>query len=230
MQKIKEIVLEVLNAIIPITLLITILQFTVIKLPFDIFIQFIIGIIMVGSGLIFFLLGAQVGILPMGEFIGAAMAKTGKLWLVLPFGLLLGFVITVADPDVQVLAIQVDMVSEGLISKNLLIIAVALGAAFFVGISLLRIVLNIPLHKLLIAGYSLVLILSVIAPSHFVPVSLDSGGVATGPLIVPFILALGVGLTSVLARKNSSPDSFGLIALACLGPILAVLLLGVIYY
>ena len=128
------------------------------------------------------------------------------------------------------LAIQADMVSEGLISKNILIIAVALGIAFFVGLALLRIVLNISLHWLLIAGYGLVLILSLIAPSQFIPVSLDSGGVATGPLIVPFILALGVGFSSVLAGKSSSSDSFGLIALACLGPILAVLLLGVIYY
>jgi hypothetical protein len=230
MQKLKEITLEVVSAVIPVTLLITILEFTVIKLPINTFLQFIIGVIMVGIGLILFLLGAQIGLLPVGELIGAALAKTGKLWLAVPFGLLLGFVIAVADPDVQVLAIQVDMVSEGLISKTVLIIAVALGVAISVAFSLLRVVLNIPLHKLLIAGYGLILILSVIAPSHFLPVSLDSGGVATGPLIVPFILALGIGLSSVLARKNSTTDSFGLVALASVGPIIALLLLGVIYY
>ena len=230
MQKIKETVIEVVSAVIPITLLITILQFAIIKLPVNDFLQFIIGIIMVGSGLIFFLLGAQIGILPIGELIGAALPKTGKLWLAVPFGLLLGFVIAVADPDVQVLAIQVDMVSEGLISKTILIVAVSLGVGISVALSLLRIVLNISLHKLLIAGYGLILILSVIAPSHFIPVSLDSGGVATGPLIVPFILALGIGISSVLAGKSSSADSFGLVALASLGPILALLLLGVIYY
>ena len=230
MQKLKEITLEVVSAVISVTLLITILQFTVIKLPINTFLQFIIGVIMVGIGLILFLLGAQIGLLPVGELIGAALAKTGKLWLAVPFGLLLGFVIAVADPDVQVLAIQVDMVSEGLISKTVLIIAVALGVAISVAFSLLRVVLNIPLHKLLIAGYGLILILSVIAPSHFLPVSLDSGGVATGPLIVPFILALGIGLSSVLARKNSTTDSFGLVALASVGPIIALLLLGVIYY
>lgn len=230
MQKLKEITLEVVSAVIPVTLLITILEFTVIKLPINTFLQFIIGVIMVGIGLILFLLGAQIGLLPVGELIGAALAKTGRLWLAVPFGLLLGFVIAVADPDVQVLAIQVDMVSEGLISKTVLIIAVALGVAISVAFSLLRVVLNIPLHKLLIAGYGLILILSVIAPSHFLPVSLDSGGVATGPLIVPFILALGIGLSSVLARKNSTTDSFGLVALASVGPIIALLLLGVIYY
>ncbi|MFY9114203.1 MAG: DUF1538 family protein, partial [Dethiobacteria bacterium] len=109
------------------------------------------------------------------------------------------------------------------------IFAVALGVAIFVGLAMLRIILNIPLAYLLIGGYGLVFLLSAFAPPQFAPVSFDAAGVITGPLIVPFILALGVGISSVLAGKTSV-DGFGLVALASIGPVLAVLLLGVIYF
>lgn len=230
MKVIKETSKEVVYAVIPITVLVIIMQFAVMRLPFATFLQFIIGVIMVSVGLILFLLGVQIGLLPVGEMIGSVLPKTGKVWLVVFFGLLLGFVITVAEPDVRVLAIQVDMVSEGIIAKNVLIYAVALGVAISVGFAMLRIILNISINYLLIVGYSLVFILASFTPSHFVPISFDAGGVTTGPMTVPFILALGVGVSSVLAGKSASTDGFGLVALASIGPILAVLLLGVIYF
>lgn len=230
MQKIKETISEVVSAVMPITLLVIILQFTLIGLPVATFLQFIVGVIMVSVGLILFLLGVHIGLLPIGEMVGAALPKTGKVWMVLFFGLLLGFVITVAEPDVRVLAIQVDMVSDGAIPRNILIVAVALGVAIFVGLAMARIVWNISLNKLLIGGYSIVLLITLVAPPKFVPISLDAGGVTTGPMAVPFILALGVGVSSVLAGKRSSADGFGLVALASIGPVLAVLLLGVIYF
>ncbi len=230
MKKIKETILEVLYAIIPITFFVVFLQFTVMGLPLNIFFQFIIGVVMVGAGLVLFLLGVHIGLLPIGELIGSALPKTGKLWLVVFFGFLLGFVITVAEPDVRVLAIQVDMVSQGVISQNILIFAVALGVAISVGFAMLRIILNISINHLLIAGYTLVFLLASFTPPQFVPVSFDAGGVTTGPMTVPFILALGVGVSSVLAGKRSSSDGFGLVALASIGPIIAVLLLGVIYF
>jgi hypothetical protein len=230
MKVIKETSLEVIYAVIPITVLVIILQFAVMRLPFYTFLQFIIGVLMVGAGLILFLLGVQIGLLPVGNLIGSVLPKTGKVWLVVFFGLLLGFVITVAEPDVRVLAIQVDMVSQGIISKNVLIIAVALGVAISVGFAMLRIILNISINYLLIAGYTLVFILASFTPAQFVPISFDAGGVTTGPMTVPFILALGVGVSSVLAGKSASTDGFGLVALASIGPIIAVLLLGVIYF
>jgi len=184
---------------------------------------------MVGGGLFLFLLGVQIGLLPMGELIGSAVARQGKLWLLVLFGFILGFVVTVAEPDVRVLALQVDLVSGGAISRSVLVYTIALGLAIFVALAMLRTVFNIPLVYLLISGYGLIFAIATIAPPHFIPVSFDAGGVTTGPMAVPFILALGVGVTAVLGGKRTTADRFGLVALASIGPVLAVLLLGVIY-
>jgi hypothetical protein len=229
MQNLKETATEVILAVMPIAGVIFILQFTIIWLPWSSFIQFIIGLVLVTMGLILFLIGVHVGLLPIGELIGAALPKTGKLWMVLLFSFILGFAATVAEPDVRVLATQVDTVSEGGISKNLLIYSVALGLAFFVALAMIKIVFNISIIYLLTAGYIAVFILALFTPENFIPISFDSGGVTTGPMAVPFILALGVGVASVLRGKSASTDGFGLVALASIGPILAVLVLGIFF-
>lgn len=229
MQNIKDTVKEVVYAIIPLSVVVIILQFTIIGMPMNMFVQFMIGVVMVSIGLILFLLGVHIGLLPLGEMIGSALPKMGKAWLVVFFGFLLGFVATVAEPDVRVLALQVELVSDGIVSRNILIYTVALGVAIFVGLAMLRILLNIPITYLLVGGYGLVFGLAAFTPAHFIPISFDAGGVTTGPMTVPFILALGVGVASVLRGKTASSDGFGLVALASIGPILAVLVLGVIY-
>lgn len=229
MQNIKETALEVVYAIMPITALVFILQFTIIFMPAQIFIQFLIGVLMVGIGLILFLLGVHTGLLPLGEMIGSSLPKTGKMGLVVFFGFVLGLVVTIAEPDVRVLATQVDLVSDGHISKNILIYTVATGVAIFVGLAMIRTILNIPITYMLAGGYALVFLLAAFTPDTFLSISFDSGGVTTGPMTVPFILALGVGVASVLKGKSASSDGFGLVALASIGPILAVLTLGVIY-
>lgn len=229
MDNIKETVLEVVYSILPITIVITALQFTIIWLPMDVFMQFLIGVLMVGIGLMLFLLGVNVGLLPVGEMIGSALPKTKKLWMIVLFGFLLGVVVTLAEPDVRVLSTQVDQVSNGQIPKSVLILAVALGVGIFVGLAMIRIVFNFSIVYLLAVGYGLVFLLAAFTPPTFVPISFDSGGVTTGPLTVPFILALGMGVATVLRGKSSSADSFGLVALASIGPIISVLILGVIY-
>lgn len=229
MQDIRDTVKEVVYAILPITLVIVILQFTLIWLPMEVFFQFLAGVVMVSLGLMLFLLGVHIGLLPVGEMVGSALPKTKKIGLILFFGFLLGFVVTVAEPDVRVLALQIDQVSNGEISRNILVYSVALGVGIFVALAMLRIVFNISIKWLLLGGYGLVFLLAAFTPAHFIPISFDAGGVTTGPMTVPFILALGVGVASVLRGKTSSSDSFGLVALASIGPILAVLLLGVIY-
>jgi hypothetical protein len=229
MQNIKETVQEVVYAVLPITAVVIILQFTLIWLPMEVFLQFLVGVVMVSMGLIFFLVGAHLGLLPVGEMIGAALPKMGKAWLVVFFGILLGFVVTIAESDVRVLATQVDLVSGGDISKSLLIYTVALGVAIFVGLAMLRIILSIPLTYLIVGGYGLIFLVAAFTPAHYVPISFDAGGVTTGPMTVPFILALGVGVATVLGGKSASTDGFGLVALASIGPVLAVLILGVIF-
>jgi len=229
MEKIKEVVKEVVFAVLPIAILMIMLQYTIIFMPAEVFLKFLVGVLMVGIGLILFLLGVQIGFLPMGELIGSALPKTKNAWLVVAMGFVLGFIVTVAEPDVRVLATQVDLVSQGNIPKNVLIYTVAAGVGFFVALAMLRIILNFSINYVLIIGYLLVFVLAAFTPEQFVPVSFDSGGVTTGPMTVPFILALGVGVASVLKGKSASSDGFGLVALASIGPILAVLLLGVIY-
>ncbi len=228
-MNIKETVHEVLFSIFPIILVVTVLQFTLIGLPLETFIQFLIGAVMVGVGLILFLLGVNVGLLPVGEMMGSALSKTKKIWIIVFFGFLLGLVVTIAEPDVRVLATQVEQVSSGEIPKGILIFAVAMGVGLFVALAMFRIVFNINIVYLFAVGYLIVFAVAAFAPPIFVPVGFDSGGVTTGPLTVPFILSLGVGVATVIRGKSASSDGFGLVGLASLGPILSVLILGVIY-
>lgn len=229
MSTLKETLIDVLKSFLPLSMLITILQFTVVFLPMEVFINFILGAILASVGIYLFLLGVEVGLSPVGEMVGSSLSKTGKLSLILTFGFLLGFVVTVAEPGVQVLSHQVEFVSGGEVPGVMLLLFVSLGVGIFVALALLRMIFNVSLLKLLGGGYLVILVLALMTPKSFVPIALDAGGATTGAMAVPFILALGVGVTSVLSKKANSGESFGLIALASVGPVIAVLLLGVIY-
>ena len=229
MQSINETIKEVVQAILPVTVLVIFLQYTIIWLPMEDFLQFIIGTIMVSAGLIFFLMGVHVGLLPIGELIGNSLPRFGKVWLIVLISFTLGFVVTIAEPDVRVLANYVDTVSDGQVNRHILIYTVALGLALFVGMAILRIIYNIPIKYILTGGYGLVFLLAWFVPESFISISFDAGGVTTGPLAVPFILAYGVGVAAVLGGRKSTDDGFGLVALASIGPVLAVLILGIIY-
>ncbi|SDO27801.1 DUF1538 domain-containing protein [Alkalicoccus daliensis] len=220
---------EVVMAILPLAAVIIILQYTLIGLPPDLFFRFVAGVVMVGLGLFLFLVGVHIGLLPIGDLIGSTLPKTNKIWLILGTGFVLGIVVTIAEPDVRVLSSQVDDVSGGEIANLTLVYSVALGVGFFVMLAMARTVFNIPLKYLLLGGYGVVGLLALFTPATFIPISFDAGGVTTGPMTVPFILALGVGVASVLRGKSSTSDGFGLVALASIGPILAVMVLGVIY-
>lgn len=231
MNSIRDTIQEVVYAILPITILVLILQYTLIWLPTASVIQFLIGVLFVSSGLAFFLIGVHFGLLPVGEMIGSSLPKTGKVWLILLFSFILGFVVTIAEPDVHVLSEYVDQVSGGEIGKWTLIFPVALGLGIFVALSMARIILKISIKWILLAGYLVVfgLALSPWMPAEFIPISFDAGGVTTGPMAVPFILAFGIGIATVLRTDDKAADGFGLVALASIGPLIAVLLLGIIY-
>jgi len=228
-QSVNETIKEVVQAILPVALVVIVLQFTIIWLPMEDFLQFIIGVVMVSAGLIFFLMGVHIGLLPIGELIGSSLPRFGKVWIVVLLSVILGFVITVAEPDVRVLANYVDTVSDGEVNRHILIYTVALGLALFLGMAILRIIYNFPIKYLLTGGYGLIFILAWFVPEQFISISFDAGGVTTGPLAVPFILAYGVGVAAVLGGRKSSDDGFGLVALASIGPVLSVLILGIIY-
>ena len=228
MQSIKQTVKEVVIAVTPITLVVIILQMTLMKVPLETLLQFLVGVLLVSSGLIIFLLGVQIGLLPMGEQMGEALAKTGKLSIIVLFGFALGLVAAIAEPNLRILAVQMDFVSEGTIPKNLLIYSIALGVAFSVALAMLRLVLKLSLTRILIIWYALIFALALVAPPKYFPISFDAGGMTTGPLLIPFVLALGVGVASVLRGGDTTSEGFGLVGLAYIGPVLAVLLLGVV--
>lgn len=224
----RAVIQEVIQAILPIVIVVFLIQVLFADLPWVLFLRFLIGASMVMLGLIFFLQGVKIGLLPMGEAVGGELPKRGSLAFLLIMAFILGFVVTLAEPDVRVLAFQVEQVSPD-VSRQVLILAVALGVAAFVTLAMLRIVLRIPIIHLLTAGYLLILVLSFFTPPAFVPISFDSGGVTTGPVTVPFILALGLGTTAVLGGRSSLSDGFGLVGLASIGPVIGVMLLGIFY-
>ncbi len=184
---------------------------------------FSIGAVMLIIGIALFTLGADVSMMPMGEQVGRHLTKSRKVWLIALLCFLIGTIITIAEPDLKVLADQVPIVDS-----MVLILAVAVGIGLFLVIAFLRILLQIRLSWILIGCYILVfgLMLSPLIPDNFTAIAFDSGGVTTGPMTVPFIMALGLGLASLRGDKTSEEDSFGLVALCSVGPILTVLLLG----
>lgn len=220
----KEKVSESVSSVLPITLIVFLLSITLAPLSLSTFVMFLVGAVMLIVGMGLFTLGVDMSMIPMGEGIGVQMSKSKKILLSLTACLVLGVIITVAEPDLQVLAEQVPS-----IPNLVLILTVAAGVGFFLLIAQLRMLLKIPLSYTLVFFYSIVFILAWFAPDDFVPVSFDSGGVTTGPITVPFIMALGIGMAAIRSDKNSSSDSFGLIALCSIGPILSVLLLGIFY-
>jgi len=229
MDEVKTIAKETIQAIFPIVMMVIVIQLILFDDPLNHVLQFIIGALMVTVGLGLFLLGVKVGLLRIGELIGSELPQLLSFPILIVFVVFLGIAVTVAEPDVRVLAQQIDVVSDGAISKNVLVAFVGLGVGLFMAIAATRMLLGVPMKYLLAVGYIMVFALSYFVPSNFVPVAFDSGGVTTGPLTVPFIMSLGVGITSVIGGKESLGDSFGFVALASLGPIIAVMLLGVIY-
>ncbi|HBD64415.1 MAG TPA: DUF1538 domain-containing protein, partial [Clostridiales bacterium] len=193
-------------------------------MPKGLFMLFSIGAIMLIFGMGLFTLGADMSMMPMGERIGAELTKSRKLLLLVTISFLMGFMITVAEPDLQVLAGQVPSIPDVIIIGT-----VALGVGIFLVLAILRIVFQIKLSHMLILFYAVIFILAYFTPNNFVPVAFDSGGVTTGPITVPFIMALGLGVAAVRGGKSAHDDSFGLVALCSVGPILAVLVLGLIY-
>ena len=224
-EKAREKARESISAVISIVLIVFILGFTVAALSPGILVEFLVGSVLVILGMIFFSMGAELSMTPMGEHVGGSMLRTKKLGFIIIIGFILGFIITISEPDLQVLAEQVSSVPN-----LVLILSVALGVGAFLVVALLRILFGIALPPLLFSFYILVFVLAMFVPENFLAVAFDSGGVTTGPMTVPFIMALGVGIASIRNDKHAGDDSFGLVALCSIGPILAVLILGLLYH
>lgn len=223
-EKIKQKIKESLSSILPISLIILALSFTITPLPTDVVSLFFIGTIMLIIGMGLFTLGAEVSMSVIGERIGASIAKNKNILSIFIILFILGTIITLAEPDLKILASQISAIPE-----NITILAVSVGVGIFLVIAFLRIVFKINISYLLFIFYIITFILASFVPKEFWSIAFDSGGVTTGPITVPFIIALGVGAASIRGNKDSENDSFGLVALCSIGPIITVLILGLIY-
>lgn len=223
-KKLKEKWQEAVSAVLPIIGIVLLLCFGVAPISPSILLCFLMGAVLLLVGMMFFTLGAEVAMSPMGERIGTCLTRSKKLWLVLGLSFLLGFIITISEPDLQVLAQQVPAVPN-----MVLILSVACGVGVFLVVAFLRMLFGILLPPLLLVFYTIIFVLAFFVPKDFLSVAFDSGGVTTGPMTVPFIMALGIGISSIRSDRHATDDSFGLVALCSIGPILAVMILGMIY-
>jgi len=228
MQLLREKLLEVIKAFAPLIIVVCALQFTLVKAPTALFLQFLIGSLMAIGGMALFFMGIDLGILPMGRFIGAELPQRGSLLLIIGVAFSLGFATTVAEPDVLVLSRQVDAISQGAIPGNTVLYVTAVGVGIYVAMAMMRVVYGIRMAYLLAASYSIVILLSFFTPAEFVPLAYDSGSVTTGALTAPVVIALALGLSSVLAGRSAVSDGFGLLGFASVGPIIAVMIMGIL--
>ena len=223
MNQMRAKLVEAFSSIMPIALIVIALAFTILPIESEYLLLFVIGVAFLVLGMSVFTLGAEMSMIPLGNKVGTSMASSGMVWLMALISFVIGIIVTVSEPDLKILASQVPGLDD-----MLLILTVSVGVGIFLLIGVLRIVFGIDLNILLIIFYIAAFVLSFFLPADFRPLAFDSGGVTTGPMTVPFIMSIGAGVSTMRSRRGSSGDSFGLTALASVGPIIAVLTLGII--
>lgn len=223
-EKLKEKTREALTSVLPITVIVLMLSVTLVPMEVGTLALFLTGAVLLIVGMGFFQLGAEISMTPLGQGIGGSIVRQKKTWLAVVICFAMGAIITISEPDLQVLANQV-----AAIPNAVLIWTVAAGVGVFTAVAVLRILYRVPLSKMLLGLYLLLFVVSLFVPNEFLAVAFDAGGVTTGPMTVPFIMALGVGVSAVRNDREAGGDSFGLVALCSIGPIITVLLLGLLY-
>ena len=223
-KKLKEKIAEALSSVLPITVIMLVLSFTLAPMPIGTLLLFLLGAGMLIVGMGFFSLGADIAMMPMGDQMGR-MLGGGKIKLagVVAVCFFLGAMVTIAEPDLQVLARQVPAVPDMVI-----ILSVALGVGLFLVASMLRTRFNVSLNRSLIVLYILVFLLSIFVPNAFLAVAFDSGGVASGPMTATFLLPLTMGACEALGRDILT-DAFGVVAMVAMTPLITIQLLGLAY-
>ncbi len=223
MNMIKKKLVESFNSVFPIALIVLLLSMTITPLHPGDMVLFLMGSVFLVLGMSFFTMGAEMSMQQLGNKIGSEVAGSGKIWLIAFVSFIIGILITVSEPDLQILARQVSD-----IENFVLIITVSIGVGIFLTIALLRILFGISLQVILLVFYAVAFVLAFFLPEGFRPLAFDSGGVTTGPMTVPFIMSLGAGVSSSRAKNGEGADSFGITALCSIGPIIAVMVLGII--
>ena len=224
----SHVLLEVLTAVIPVLFLFLFFIF-VFKLPRRELFNLLKGISFAFAGLALFLQGVKVGFMPVGNEMGYILGGLPYRWILIPLGFILGFVATLAEPAVRILCKQVEKSSSGYIRGTVMMYTLCLAVGLFVALGMTRIVYGIPVYYIIIPGYLTAIVLMFFSKPSFTAIAFDSGGVATGPMTVTFIMAMAIGAADAIDGRNSVTDGFGLIALVALAPIILVMLLGFLY-
>jgi hypothetical protein len=219
----------VATAVLPLVVFFLVFQLLLLRLPRRYVESILKGTLLASVGLLLFLQGVHVGLLPFGRAIGEALGALPHKWLLLPLGFLLGFLTTWGEPSVRILSDQVEKASSGSIPQTMVLYAVCLGVGLIVGLGMLRIGYGIPLLYIMIPGYALVIAIMWFSDLEFLAIAIDAGGVATGPLANTFLLALALGLSSTMGRQDPILHGLGLVALIALAPIVSVMLLGFVF-
>lgn len=223
-SKFQEKFSETIKAVFPILAIVLVLCFTITPVPPSILVTFLIGAVLLILGMLLFNVGVETSMTPIGERVGSIMTRSKNVIIMVLISFVMGMIITISEPDLQVLAQQVPS-----IPNMTLILAVAIGVGAFLVLSVLRMLIGIPLSYILLFFYGIIFVLTIFVPGDFLAIAFDSGGVTTGPMTVPFIMSFGVGIAAIRSDRHAEDDSFGLVALCSIGPILAVLILGMIF-
>ncbi len=219
----KEKMMESLRSVLPLFIIISILCFTLVPMESGVYLGFLVGAAMVTVGIGLFTLGTEIAMTPMGEYVGSSMAKSRKTWVIVLLSFFIGALITISEPDLLVLADQVPL------NNWIIILSVAVGVGVFLVVAMLRVLFNIKLRYILVVCYIAIFIMAIFVKPDFWTIAFDAGGVTTGPMTVPFLMTLGVGVASIRSDNKGEGDSFGFVALCSVGPIMAVMLIGLIW-
>lgn len=230
MNLFREKLQEVGMSMLPILAIVLVLNFTLVPLPREVLVAFLVGAVFVFLGLAIFLLGADLGIGEMGEHMGVSLARTNKFSLVLIVGAIIGLLITIAEPDLHILGGQIENATGGSIASLTIVLVVSLGVALMLAVAQARSIKHWPLKFVFLGFYLVILILSFFVPPALLAMSFDSSGATTGALTVPFILSFGMGLSSTIRSRNqqTNNDVFGFVGVCSIGPIIAVMLMSII--
>lgn len=225
--QVLDVAMAVGLAVLPLTVLFITVQVTMLRLPRGKVTEIMIGTGIAGLGLFLFLLGVGIGLLPFGRVIGGALSGLDT-WVVVLVAVGLGFATAWGEPSVRILAGQVEAGSSGSINGTMVLAAIAIGVAFWAGVGMLRIELDIPITYLVVPGYALVLVLLFLNDREYVAIAADSSGVATGPIANTFLLAVALGLSSTHPERDPIVHGLGFVGLIALAPLISVLCLGLI--
>lgn len=223
-ENIKNKLKESLLAVVPISIIVAVLCFGIAPVTTDVFIMFVVGAVMLVIGMALFTLGAETSMTVMGERIGVYISNQKKMIVSLILLVLIGTIIVFAEPDLTVFAEQIQE-----IPTNFLILTVAIGSGILLAVAFFRIIFGVKLKYILMVLYGIIFTLAIFSPKEFWAIAFDSGGVTTGAISVPFIVAIGAGAATIRSDKNAENDSFGLLAICSAGPVIAVLVLGLFY-